>query len=217
MTYRTSKYLDFNTGKVHLSPMDLLAQKTATLTLEDKIDLFECRVEVWQLGVAVAALTAIESNQPQSIWSHAAYGLLSCSVSYFEMIGKTLNPLSKTKGTAAEDFNYGFCDVYPSFANPNGKYKDTDVPHAAQFRNRLRNGLYHLAYTKNQLWIHNDLSLTLDDFHVTTHSPPEFLVNPHRMVRSLVDHFPSFVSRIRDVTETHLRGGFVQFFDDYHK
>lgn len=197
--------------------MDLLAQKTAPLTIEDKIDLFECRVEVWQLGVAVATLTAIESNQSPSIWSHAAYGLLSCAISYFEMIGKTLNPKSKTSGTAGIDFNYGFCDVYPSFANPCGKYEDKDVPNVRQYRDRLRNGLYHLAYTKNQLWIHNDATLTLDDFHVTTHSPPEFLVNPHKMVRSLVAHFPSFVSRIRDKNEAHLRGGFEQFFDDYHK
>ena len=133
------------------------------------------------------------------------------------MLGKTLNPKSKTSGTAGVDFNYGFCDVYPSFANSFGSYQDQDVPHVQQFRDRLRNGLYHLAYTKNYLWIHNDTSLTLDDYFVTTHSPPEYWVNPHRMVRSLVDHFPSFIARIRDTNNAHLRGGFEQFFDDYHK
>ena len=153
---------------------------------------------MWQLGVAVAVLTSIEVNQPPSIWSHAAYGLLSCAISYFEMLGKTLNPKSKKSCTAGVDFNYGFCDVYPSFANQNGKYEDIDMPNVKQFRDRLRNGLYHLAYTKNQLWIHNDASLTHEDFFVTTHSSPKYLVNPHRMVRSLVNHLPSFVTRIRN-------------------
>ena len=198
MPYRTSKYIDFDAGTVLIAPMQLAANKTSPLTLDDKIDLFECRVEVWQLGTAVASLTAIESHQPPSIWSHAAYGLLSCAVSYFEMVGKTLNPKSKTSGTAGIDFNYGFCDVYPSFASHTGSCQDRDVPHVQQFRDRLRNGLYHLAYTKRHLWIHNDAANTLDDFHVTAHSPPEYLVNPHRMVRSLVDHFPSFISRVRD-------------------
>lgn len=145
MTFRNSKYIDFNARTVHVAPMELFAQKTSPLTLDDKIDIFECRVEVWQLGVAVAALTSIEANQPPSIWSHAAYGLLSCAISYFEMLGKTLNPKSKTSGTAGVDFNYGFCNVYPSFANPFGRYQDQDVPHVQQFRDRLRNGLYHLA------------------------------------------------------------------------
>ncbi|MDZ7620518.1 MAG: hypothetical protein U1E05_26240 [Patescibacteria group bacterium] len=98
MPYRMSKYVDFDAGTVTLAPMQLRATKPAPLTLDDKIDLFECRVDAWQLGTAVALLTAIESHQQPSIWSHAhaAYGLLSCAVSYFEMIGKTLNPKSRT-------------------------------------------------------------------------------------------------------------------------
>lgn len=217
MPYRNSKYIDFDAGTVTIAPMQLVAQKTSPLTIDDKIDLFECRVDVWQLGTAVASLTAIESNQPPSIWSHAAYSLLAGAISYFEMIGKTLNPESKTSGTAGIDFNYGFCDVYPSFASANGSHQDKDVPHVKQFRDRLRNGLYHLAYTKQHLWIHNELALTMDDVHVTAHSPPEYLVNPHRMVRSLVDHFPTFIARIRDPNNSRLRGGFETFFDEYHK
>lgn len=217
MPYRTSRYIDFNAGNVKIAPMVLATQKTPPLTIDDKIDLFECRVDVWQLGTAVATLTATESHQAPSIWSHAAYGLLSCAISYFEMIGKTLNPKSRTSGTAWVDFNYGFCDVYPAFASANGSYQDKDLPNVKQFRDRLRNGLYHLAMTKQHLWIHNNPSLTSDDFHVTAHSPPEYLVNPHRMVRSLVDHFPTFISRIRNPTNSHLRGGFEAFFDEYHK
>ena len=217
MPYRTSRYIDFDAGTVTIEPMQLARQKSCPLSLDDKIELFECRVDVWQLGTAVAFLTAIDSHKPPSIWSHAAYGLLSCALSYFEMIGKTLNPKSKPFGTAGIDFNYGFCDVYPSFASRNGSYQDKDIPQVKEFRDRLRNGLYHLACTKEHLWIHDDLHLTVDDFHVTTHPPPEYCVNPHRMVRSLVGHFPSFISRLRDANNSHLRDGFEAFFDEYHK
>ncbi|MBX3417637.1 MAG: hypothetical protein KF851_08550 [Pirellulaceae bacterium] len=217
MTYRYSKYIDFDAGVVKIAPMELASRKTDPLTIDDKIDLFGCRVDVWQLGTAVASLMAIEFNHPPSIWSHAAYGLLACSTSYFEMIGKTLNPNSKTSGTAGIDFNYGFCDVYPSFAAANGSRQDNDVPHVKQFRDRLRNGLYHLAFTKRGLWIHNNLKTTTDEFHVTSRSPPEYLVNPHRMVRSLVAHFPTFINRVIDPNNSDLRGRFETFFDHYHK
>jgi len=68
--------------------------------LPEKIELFECIVEVWQLGVAVAMLNRIEREPPPSIWCHSAFGLLSVMLSYFETIGKSLNPKSRASGTA---------------------------------------------------------------------------------------------------------------------
>lgn len=223
MPYRKSEYIDFDNCSVILDPMSLSAKKTTSRTtcgkmdLSDKIDLFECRVDVWQLGPAVAMLNQINSASNSSIWCHAAFSLLSCVVCYFEMIGKTLNPKSKTSGTARWDFNYGFCDVYPSFAHGNGSRDDTDIPHVKEFRDRLRNGLYHLAFTKEMLWIHNDTKLTSEDFYVTTDSPPKYLVNPHLLVPRLVNHFPKFIEKIRNPTKSELRQKFEEFFDLYHK
>jgi len=112
MPYRTSKYIDFDTGTVKIAPMDLKKSLIRPWTDDQKLDLFECRVDVWTLGVAVALLHEIDHGKKGSIWQHAAYGLLTISFTYFEMIGKTLNPNSATSGTASEDFNVGFCDVY---------------------------------------------------------------------------------------------------------
>ena len=111
-------------------------------------------------------LKEIEGHQHPSIWSHAAYGMIGVFFSYFEMVGKTLNPNSGSSGTAGKDFNYGFCDVYPSLKPSNGNYGDAQVPLVVELRNRVRNGMYHLAYTKNNLMIHNDAGLSGEDFSV---------------------------------------------------
>ena len=109
--FRSSRYIDFNTGMVMTAPMDLKTTMSKPWTVAQKIDLFECRVEVWQFGVAAEILKQIEANQPPSIWSHAAYALVSVGFTYFEMIGKTLNPNSASSRTASEDFNVGFCKL----------------------------------------------------------------------------------------------------------
>ncbi|MCB0202795.1 MAG: hypothetical protein KDI03_22215, partial [Anaerolineae bacterium] len=113
--FRESEFIDFNSGQVKIAPMDLTRQfQIAGATgPEAGIRLFQCQIDVWMLGVAVQILKEIESHEPPSTWSHAAYGLISVVFPYFEMIGKTLNPGSKRVRTAGQDFNYGFCDVYP--------------------------------------------------------------------------------------------------------
>ena len=87
-----SEFIDFNAGVVYATPDTLFRSMREPWSIDDKIRLFECRVEVWQLGVAVAILRQIEASEQPSIWSHAAYGLVSILTSYFEMIGKTLSP-----------------------------------------------------------------------------------------------------------------------------
>jgi hypothetical protein len=216
--FRASRFIDFNSGVVLTAPMDLKATMTKPWTLDQKIDLFECRVEVWQFGVAAAILKQIEAAKSPSIWSHAAYALVSVGFSYFEMIGKTLNPNSKTSKSASEDFNYGFCNMYPKFTPANGVYTDKlpqpsgmtwppnpDIQTVIAFRDRIRNGLYHLGYTKNGLWLHNDPGK--DDFQIV----PE----PNSSGQGVIDHFPGFVADLRSPAK-NLQTKFVEFFDRFH-
>jgi len=227
---RPSKYIDFDTGQATTAPMDFLNSMSKPWSDDQKLDLFECRVDVWTLGAAVAILRQIEQNQPPSIWSHSGYALLIVSCTYFEMIGKTLNPNSASRNTANEDFNFGFCDVYPKFKPANGIYKDKipvptgphppnpDIRDVIEFRDRTRNGLYHLGYTKSGLWI--DGAYT-EDFEKKTVPDPinstltidEYRVNPHRVTRTIVDHFPHFVARVRATPA--LKNKFIQFFDQF--
>lgn len=199
--------------------MVLAREREQPWSPDDKLELFECRVDVWQLGPAVEILKQIEGSQDQSSpWAHAAYALLAVGFTYFEMIGKTLNPASEPYGTAGLDFNHGFCDVYPGFAVAGSDRSDKSLPEVRAFRDRVRNGIYHLGYTKNNLLIHNSPNVS-HDFLVDSSAPaPVYLVNPHRMIRTVVEHFPGFMTRLRDSTPeaTDLRSRFVRFFDQFH-
>jgi hypothetical protein len=178
------------------------------------LDLFECRVDVWQLGPAVEILKDLDRNAPNpaSVWAHGAYALLGLVFTYFEMIGKTLNSGSRPSGTAGVDFNYGFCDVYPSFAPAPGRdLTDPSIPEVAAFRDRVRNGIYHLGYTKGNLFLWNEPSQA--DFVVDTGSVDhKYYVNPHSATRTIVNHFPGFIGRVR--VSVPLRERFERFFTE---
>ena len=220
---RESNFFDFDNCKVKLAPNDLLAKLGVydSWTDDNKVDLFECRVDVWMLGPAVLMLRSIENAAPPSGWCHAAYGMFGITLPYFEMIGKILNPAAASSGTASEDFNVGFCDVYPSFKPANGIYKDKilstqptspnpDVHAVKEFRDRARNGLFHVGYTKNGLLIHGDNSRP-----DVCEQNGNYYVNVHNMPRSLVTHFPSLMKRIRSDSATKTQ--FLKYFDDLLK
>lgn len=213
---RNSPHIDFETGTVINEPMALYRGTPKPWSIDDKINIFECRVDVWQLGVAVAMLKRNESNEQSSIWRHSAYGMLSVIFSYFEMIGKTLNLKSQPRGTASLDFNHGFCDVYPAYKPANEDYTDDNLSFVVALRDRVRNGMYHLAWTKSNLVIHNAPHRS-EEFFVTQAGPRSvYYLNPHKMVRTIVNHFPGFVARLREESNTDMRSKFETFFDDYH-
>lgn len=215
MTFRISPYINFETGTVVTPPMVLSQRRPRPWSPDDMMDLFECRVDVWQLGPAVEILKLLDRNapNPQSVWAHGAYALLGVVFTYYEMIGKTLNPKSEPSGTSSVDFNYGFCDVYPSFARPPGAITSKLPTDVAEFRDRVRNGIYHLGYTKGDLFIWNEPNQ--DDFVVDKVSPDaKYYVNPHSATRTIVGHFPGFMKRVRG--SSSLQGRFVRFFTEFH-
>ena len=217
--YRSSRFINFNEGRVILDPESFVDQVSRPWTLEQKIDYFECRVDVWQLGVAVEMLKQIEAHEPPSIWSHAAYGLLSVIASYFEMVGKVLNPRSGPSHTSSVDFNWGFCNVYPDFRPAQATspgwvedYPDSAVPDVAKFRDLMRNGMYHLGFPKKNFLIHNSPQIS-KDFDVVVEVA--YVMNPHRVTRSLVEHFAGIVAALRQTSNVDLRQKFEQFFDEF--
>ena len=218
MVYRSSKYIDFNTCRVVMPPMVLSRQLARPLDIGQMLELFECRVDVWQFGPAVAILQLMEKPgiEQSSIWTHSAYVLLGSVFPYFEMIGKILNPRSRERGTASIDFNYGFCDVYPNFAPPSGTTPENSaVPDVVEFRDRVRNGIYHLGYTKGNLFIWNEAGRP--DFEIDrSRRDPVYYLNPHNLTRTLVDHFPGLMQRLRDPGAGALQQQFERFFVEFH-
>jgi hypothetical protein len=159
--------------------------------------------------------------------------VVAIALSYFEMLGKTLNP-APPPTKAGEDFNWGFADVYSAMKPANNIYTDKrpvptgphpdnrDVADIVAFRDRIRNGMYHLGYTKNGVWLHDDAGYT-KDFEITQEPDPDnptqtitrYRLNPHRMTRTIVNHFPGFITRLQNNTD-NLQSKFQTFFDVYH-
>ena len=89
------------------------------------------------------------------------------------------------------------------------------------FRDRIRNGMYHLGYTKHGLWLHNDVGK--DDFQVVQEPDPTgtgamidlYHMNPHATIRTIINHFPGFIADLRDPAKG-LQPKFLQFFDQFH-
>lgn len=212
MPFRQSPFIDFDSGTVKVPPMTLIRNLglRADQPLETMLAVFECRVDVWQFGPAVEMLKLMDASKDQhAVWSHAGYALLAVTVSYFEMVGKILNPAaSPIRGK--DDFNTGFCDVYPAF---------TSSPAVDGFRDRLRNGMYHLGYTKSHLYIHNAPHEFPEDFTTAVQDGElYYFVNPHAMTRTIVDHFPTLMSRLRDRSGQYsaMQESFRRFYVDFH-
>src|SRR5258708_11848376 len=71
MLFRSSPYIDFASGAVKKPPMQLVQERQPPRSPKDLLDLFECRVDVWQLGPAVHILRQMEANSDQSsVWAH---------------------------------------------------------------------------------------------------------------------------------------------------
>jgi hypothetical protein len=146
------------------------------------------------------------------------------------MVGKVLNPGSKPSRTSGADFNCGFCSVYPdsrpaqtTLLGSVDDYTDSAVYHVAKLRDLMRNGMYHLGYPKKNLLIHNSPKI-LTDFEVVQIRDQQdgetvigiaYLMNPHLVTRTLVDHFARLIAVLRQTSNVQLRTKFEQFFDDF--
>lgn len=217
-SFRESDFVDFNSGRVKVAPIQLQfrLKLAGPLRPSDLVRLFECRMEVWYLGVAVQMLHEIEFEQPPAIWSHAAYGLLALLFTYFEIIGKLFNPAATDSVVSALDFDCGFREVYGDPLSTAGQSYDPK-----EFYTRARNGLYQLGTTPHGLWVHNERTISTQDFDIIQKNPNDpatlkYYVNPHSLTRTLVEHFPTVIRRLnaQDQQYDGLRLRFQTFFGD---
>ncbi len=85
----------------------------------------------------------------------------------------------------------------------------------------LRNGIYHLGYTKRGVVLHNSPDVK-DDFEglliprAGTSYTTALGVNPHSLTRTVVNHFPTFIARLKNPAQAGLRKKFEEFVDDFH-
>lgn len=168
----------------------------ASPTLEKKIDVFEERVRVWQLDVAVEIERQINVTQDQDEpMKHAGYALISILLSYFEMVGEVL---TGAKGKSTNNFVAGFENVFP------GALSEINI---RKIYKRVRCGMYHVAHTTKGTVVSGVFSAAF-----LMDAKDNVCVNPHLMVHAVREHFDEFVSRLRDPNEAALHAYFESHF-----
>jgi hypothetical protein len=216
--FRESEFIDFRTGIVKVAPLQLQFKQSlgGTPAFADLVRLFQCRMEVWHLGVAVQIAQSIEFGHPPSVWSHAAYGLMTLLFAYFETVGRILNEKPNPAGMDAADFDCGFRDLYAKVTSSAGVEFDP-----TEFYQRARNGLIPLGSTQQGILVHNERTISTQDFDIIQKNPHDlasqkYYVNPHSVLRTVVNHFPTLIARLNNADARHndLRARFRAFMGD---
>lgn len=161
-------------------------------TIDNKIDVFEARIEGWQIGIAKEIII---KEIP-----HRGFALLHIVFSYFEMIGKYIHGYI---GEEKSKYYFGK-GVQATFAVSPAEEKFLKVLYSS-----VRNGLYHLGMTKINVMLRDDIPGSIG-----FNSEKNILaICPDRLVEDLDIRFHDYVSKLRDTKNVELRENFEKRFD----
>ena len=171
------------------------------LTYEHKLAIFSQQTLGWQLEIADTCI-----NGDLDGLRHSGYAVLHIVFSYFEMISaaKALPPSEVVKN--GQDFAAGVLDTFPELENLNKRdLQDT----LRVLYGSVRCGLYHQARTRQRVVISSEYSRPI----LWDSVAGQVLINPHRLVPHLIQHFQRFICTLRDPSQTAKRADFEAFFD----
>lgn len=197
--------IDMLISEVHyVSPHFRKDQLPFPLPLDVKIAIFEDRVLGWQLKVAeelfFGAKAADGSLIPHHI-QHNGFAVLYILLSYFEMIPKYREgDLSEESGLW---FKKGISQVFPEIVS-----HAAETAILASMWTGARNGLYHSAMTKRQVFVSGEANCI--DYDATKR---RLILNPGVVAQRAIAHFASYIAQLRDPSQSVLRGNFQKKFD----
>ncbi len=168
----------------------------STWSLDQKIQIFEDRIQGWQLDIAQLC----GDSSP-----HAGFAVLSIVFSYFEMIAKFQDGYIKNDRSKTY-FKKGLYNVFQNISNTTPGMREKLLN---KLYEDVRCGLYHAGRTGPNIELSGNFS-----FPIAFISPPDKVqINPHRLVPALVQHFKSYILQLRVVTNIDLRQNFETRFD----
>lgn len=195
-----------------ISPQFLDSKLQPGCSLEDKIDVFEDRMNGWLLQHAYALL-----DEKYTRRKDAGFAVLTLVTAYFEPIesyhsGRPSNHHSKAF------FRQGFLRVFPNLpatlkSNGFAGADQLAIDIADEVYIHLRCGLFHEGGTKHKLVVRQDtapLGLMLD---VITGDVGSIVIDPARFLAEVQNHLNNYVVQLRDTSKTSLRQNFETFFD----
>lgn len=187
-----------------VSPTIKKCDLTFPLSLDDKIRVFEDRVLGWQLRIADELYSGVEDaggNRIPSLIKHNGFAVLYIILSYFEMIPKfEAGNFSEVSGIW---FKRGVMAVLPEVAgNPD------EISILSGMWKGARNGLYHSAMTKKNVFISGEANCLDYD-----QANKQLTINPGALARRSIVHFKDYIARVRNPANVTLRKNFEAKFD----
>jgi len=173
------------------------------LNVDQKIELFKSRVLEWQLGIADQIANGDPATGRPAI-PHSGFAVLSIVVNYFEIIGKFRLGYDST-GMSERHFDVGARDVLEKVTDVRIEWFDRIIERLYE---PIRCGLYHAGMTGWGVSLSGD---PLKPFNVNRDGT--LIVNPHKLVKVLIQHFGLYVNELTDATNISLRTNFERRFD----
>jgi hypothetical protein len=166
-----------------------------------KVEIFECAVIGWQLGIADHVINGCEDTQAIA---HSGFAALSIIASYPEMYWQyTRN--EDSRGISNRAWREAFVEMF-------GLDESESVRSAVDLVYRqLRCGLFHDGRTRANVLLSAGFErpIAIEDDVV--------LVNPHSLMPAILEHFREYIARLRqEGPESDLGTNFEARFDaDY--
>ncbi len=205
---------------MYVSPNHQANDFPQTLSIDDKITIFEDQVLGWKLDIANQLINGKKKNdgaEERSPIPDSGYATLDIVFSYFEMIAKYQDGYTG-KGQSKQYFKQGFFLVFPHMK----QYRrnkiiqdshDNDISIVDYLLDLLyegvRCGLYHSGGPSGLVMITSGV-----DYPITLDLQDKFLImNPHLLVPELIKHFIAYISNLRDQKNSDLGKKFEARFD----
>jgi len=160
-------------------------------SLDDKVAIFADRVRGWQLDIA---------DRLQRDVQHSGFAVLSVVVSYFEMIAKYRDGFVGA-GKSEHYFSEGLEWVAPAI-RPHGEVRK-------RLYEAVRCGMYHSGTTLHGVILTDDADAALQ----SSQDGQTIVINPHRLVPALQDHFSRYVVTLQNASNEAERLNFQKRFD----
>lgn len=176
-----------------LSPKHFADEFEGGWKFSDKVDVFEARIQGWQLDVAWDLLNQdVQRNQ---------LAIINLLLTYFEMIGKHIRGFLGDRDSQRY-FRVGLLNVFPDIGDHEIKFMES------VYKN-LRCGLYHLGRPAANVILNNAAPGALG----YNEEQDMIMISPSKLLDEVQTNFKAYVKGLRNASNPRLRANFEARFD----
>ena len=179
--------------RYRLSPKHFADQFPQGWEFDDKVDVFEARIQGWHLDI-VWSLVKRDLNVNQLAVIHLLF-------SYFEMIGKYTKGYLGTN-RSRNYFKIGLQNVFPDIGT-------NEIQFMNSIYSNLRCGLYHIGRPAANVIINDDVPAALgynEDHDLIK-------ISPTKLLNDIQTNFDNYITGLRNPSNPKLRENFEARFD----